>query len=275
VNNVNRPPVLNPIGSKTVEEGNTLQFTVTGSDPDGDGLTFSITSLPPGAIFDGQTFIWTTGFDQAGTYTVEFFVQDDGSPPEVDGEIVTITVGNTNRAPVFDFIGPQQIVEGQKLQFHVNAIDLDGDSVTYSSSSLPQGATFDPSSRLFSWTPSYGQAGSCTVTFYAKDNAPQNSMTGETSVVISVNQPSPSELIKRIIQLILDLHLPKAVENSYIANLKKVEGFIDNGQKTPAVNQLNAFIGKLNQDMTKGLIGYGDGNLLIQMATELLTILNT
>jgi hypothetical protein len=34
----NRPPVLNPIGTRTVDEGAMLQFTVTASDPYGNSL---------------------------------------------------------------------------------------------------------------------------------------------------------------------------------------------------------------------------------------------
>ena len=36
VGNVNRPPVLAPIGAKTVNEGQLLTFTVTATDPDGE-----------------------------------------------------------------------------------------------------------------------------------------------------------------------------------------------------------------------------------------------
>ena len=37
ISSANQPPVLNPIGSKNVDEGAFLTFTVTASDPDGDG----------------------------------------------------------------------------------------------------------------------------------------------------------------------------------------------------------------------------------------------
>ncbi len=40
------PPVLDPIGPKTVNEGAWLTFTVSGSDQDGDVLTYSATGLP-------------------------------------------------------------------------------------------------------------------------------------------------------------------------------------------------------------------------------------
>jgi hypothetical protein len=95
VGDVNRPPVLNPIGNKTTSVGVALTFTVTGSDPDGDGLTFSadLSALPSGATFNPatQTFTWTP--TDSGTYSpVIFTVEDDGTPVESDSETLTITV---------------------------------------------------------------------------------------------------------------------------------------------------------------------------------------
>jgi len=270
VGNVNRPPILDPIGAKTVLEGETLNITLTASDPDGDALTFSAGQLPPGASFSGQTFTWTPGYDQSGSYVVEFCVQDCGAPLELAVEAVTITVGNVNRSPVFEPVGSKQTVEGQKLEFFVKATDPDGDALTYFTSQLPTGASFDPNTRLFSWTPAYGQMGFYLVTFKATDG----SQIGETGVAISVSQPSPSELITNVVKDVLALKLPKAVENPYMANLKKVDGFIANGQKPAALNQLNAFINKARQDMAKGLIGTAEGDRLIQMATELINLLN-
>jgi hypothetical protein len=94
VGNVNRPPVLNPIGSKSVGEGNLLTFTLTASDPDGDGLTLSASNVPTGASFSpsSQVFSWTPDYGDAGIYNVQFTVTDNGTPAESDLEIVPITV---------------------------------------------------------------------------------------------------------------------------------------------------------------------------------------
>jgi len=86
----NQPPVLNPIGNKSVNEGQLLQFSVSGSDPDGDPVTFSASNLPLGASFSGNTFSWTPSFTQAGTYPNVHFEASDGSLS--DFEEITITV---------------------------------------------------------------------------------------------------------------------------------------------------------------------------------------
>jgi hypothetical protein len=99
VGSVNRPPVLAPIGSQSVNENELLEITISGTDPDpGDVLTYSASGLPTGASFDPatQTFSWTPGFGSAGNYTVTFTVTDDGTPVLNDFEDVTITVGTAS-----------------------------------------------------------------------------------------------------------------------------------------------------------------------------------
>ncbi|RLJ01518.1 MAG: hypothetical protein DRP11_04260, partial [Candidatus Aenigmatarchaeota archaeon] len=89
---INHPPKFNPIGNKIIREGNSLEFTVSAADPDGDALTYSASGLPEGANFDltTHTFSWTPTSDQAGTYSVTFSVSDGKGGQ--DEETITITV---------------------------------------------------------------------------------------------------------------------------------------------------------------------------------------
>ena len=193
IGSTNQPPVLNSIGSKSVDEGDLLTFTVTASDPDGDGLTFSASSLPTGASFNPSTrvFSWTPGFGSAGNYNVTFTVTDDGSPAESDSEVVTISVGNINRPPVLGTIGSKSVDEGSLLTFTVTASDPDGDGLTFSASNLPTGASFNPSTRVFSWTPGFGSAGNYNVTFTVTDDGSPAESDSEvvTITVGNVNRP--------------------------------------------------------------------------------------
>ena len=76
IGNLNSPPVLDPIGDKTVNEGQQLQFTVSGSDPDGDSLTYSAIGLPTGATFNNGIFDWTPNYTQSGIYNIQFTAND-------------------------------------------------------------------------------------------------------------------------------------------------------------------------------------------------------
>ncbi|RMG96627.1 MAG: tandem-95 repeat protein, partial [Candidatus Dadabacteria bacterium] len=173
VNNVNRAPALDPIGPKTVAEGQVLEFTVTGSDPDADPLTFprpnadpgNLTGLPSGATFDAATgvFAWMPDHAQAGTYDVTFTVSDGDL---TDSETIVITVTDTNRPPVLNPVGNRSVDPDAELAFTLTATDPDADNtLTFSASGLPAGATLDPATGAFSWTPTAAQAGSYTVVF--------------------------------------------------------------------------------------------------------------
>lgn len=90
VGNVNRPPILDPIGNKTVNEESTLTFTIGASDPDKDPLTYATSNLPSDATFNiiTQTFSWTPT-QAKGSYQITFTVSDGNLN---DIETITIAV---------------------------------------------------------------------------------------------------------------------------------------------------------------------------------------
>lgn len=274
---INIPPVLAPIGDQTVLEGETLSFTLSATDEnEGETLTFSAANLPPGALFDPvtATFTWTPWYDQVGVYSgIEFTVTDDGTPIELDAEVISITVGNTNRPPVFSSVGPQSVEEYSTLTFGVWATDPDGDAVDLQAGELPRGAAFDPVSGVFSWRPDGLQAGVYPIYFFATDDGiPQ--LTAELGIVVTVGQViSPISLIQMLITEINARIITEPEINSYIANLKKVEIFIEDGKLGPAINQVEAFIQKCDQDIEHGVIPHDDGEYLLLMAYELLNLL--
>lgn len=274
---VNIPPVLAPIGDQTVLEGETLSLTLSATDENEDEtLTFSAANLPPGALFDPvtATFTWTPWYDQAGVYSgIEFTVTDDGTPIELDAEVISITVGNTNRPPVFSSAGPQSVEEYSTLTLGVWATDPDGDAVDLQAGELPRGAAFDPASGVFSWRPDGLQAGVYPIYFFATDDGIPP-LTAEQGIVVTVGQViSPISLIQMLITEINARIITEPEINSYIANLKKVEIFIEDGKLGPAINQVEAFIQKCAQDIEHGVIPHDDGEYLLLMAYELLNLL--
>jgi hypothetical protein len=79
---------------------------------------------------------------------------------------------STNNAPVLDAVGNKAVVELTTLAFSVSATDPDGDTLTYSASNLPIGATFDPATWTFTWTPQDGQSGVyASIRFLASDGS--------------------------------------------------------------------------------------------------------
>jgi hypothetical protein len=189
VDNVNRPPVLDSIGSQMVEEGNTLQFRIHATDPDLDSLILDTLNVPENAVFvdsgnGAGSFVFTPSFTQAGTYYVTFMVNDTlgGS----DSEVVEITVNEFgNNAPELDSIGPQAVDEGDTLKIWIHATDVDGDSVILDTLNVPANATFVDSGNgagLFVFTPDYTQSDIYSVTFIASDGSLADSETVQITV---------------------------------------------------------------------------------------------
>jgi len=110
----------------------------------------------------------------------------------------TATVSTTNNPPVFTSVPPKTVNENVLLTFTVSATDPEGLPVTYSTGTLPNGATFNPTTRTFSWTPTYDQQGSYSVQFNANDGNSSSTMIVEITVVnvnrnptLNLNPASP------------------------------------------------------------------------------------
>ncbi len=107
-----------------------------------------------------------------------------------------------NYAPILTPIGNKTIRVGNTLTFQISASDPDNDTLTYSVSTLPSGATFDsnpnsPTFRTFKWTPHGSQRGkSFQVTFTVTD--PFGGSASET-MTIRVSYPVyPGKRLSRL-----------------------------------------------------------------------------
>ncbi len=88
----NQPPSLVGPATVTVNEGATLSFSVSVSDPDaGQTVSVQTSVLPAGAAFDGTTFTWTPTYAQAGTYTVGLIALDNGTPPATSAPLSVVS----------------------------------------------------------------------------------------------------------------------------------------------------------------------------------------
>ena len=188
-------PVVTAPEMVEAAERDSLQFTVTASDPDGDLLTgLGALSLPPRAVFDVDlaaqrgTFRWLPDYNEAGIYTVVFFAEN-----AIQGlGYTTIVVDNTDRPPVVTAPAIVYGVEAEPIEIISTAVDPDGDPIeSFVPANLPEGSTFTlnrahTALRIF-WTPRSGQAGDHVVTLTAV-TVPlvDASMAGSSSVTISI-----------------------------------------------------------------------------------------
>jgi hypothetical protein len=171
VTDVNDAPVLAYIGDKSVNELAALSFTVAAADADlpAQTLTYSLAAgtsgaVPAEAAIDPTTgaFTWTpTEAQGPGTYTFDVCVSDGALS---DCETITVTVNEVNAAPVLSPIGDKDIEELVPFTFTATATDADipAQTLSYSlaagtSGAVPAGAAIDPSTGVFTWTPTEAQ----------------------------------------------------------------------------------------------------------------------
>jgi hypothetical protein len=96
-----------------------------------------------------------------------------------------------NRAPVLAAIGNTSVRAGSPLTFTVRATDPDGNRLTYSASNLPANATFNPTTRTFTWAPVTDQVGIYTVTFSVTDGSLSDSETVWITAIVKAGQTTP------------------------------------------------------------------------------------
>ncbi len=84
---VSTPPELN---------GGTYVYQVVAEDPDGDPLTYSLTSAPPGMSIDAKTGLisWNINEKSAGTHTVEIIARDPAGLKASQKYSLTMTTVN-------------------------------------------------------------------------------------------------------------------------------------------------------------------------------------
>ena len=147
-----------------------FSFTYEATDADGDALTFSLVDPPAGAAIDATTgvFTWTPTMDQAGqVHTITTRVSDGMATTQTAAGL-TVTAP-PNQRPAFTATLTDMLVDsGTTITFTYGGSDADGDVLSFALVS-PAGATIDPATGAFSWTPT--GAGVFTVAVSVTDGA--------------------------------------------------------------------------------------------------------
>ena len=108
--------MLPAISNQSVAEGALLTVAAAATDADlpGETLTYSLVTAPAGAAINPSTgvFTWTPGeSDGSGTFPVTIRVTDSAKATAETGFTITVTESNT--APVLAPIGAQSVNEGR------------------------------------------------------------------------------------------------------------------------------------------------------------------
>jgi hypothetical protein len=202
VNEVNQAPALAGVGNQTVREGNPMTLVVAGVDSDlpAQKLTFSLGSgAPSGMSIDASSgsISWTPGEAQGpGTYAIGVTVTDDGPGALTATQTFSVAVLEVNATPVLADIADQSVKAGAALTVTVAATDPDlpVNNLVYSlTGNVPAGASINPATGVFTWTPTLlSSAGTTVITAQVTDNgSPALSATKSFSAVVSPSNTAP------------------------------------------------------------------------------------
>jgi fibronectin-binding autotransporter adhesin len=205
------PIVANPLVDRSAAEDSAFAFTVpsdTFTDLDvGDTLSYTATladgsPLPSWLSFDAatRTFSGTPTNGDVGAINVRV-TATDGSNASASSDF-TLTVTNTNDAPIAAPIAAQSATEDNAFNFAVPSntfTDADvGDTLSYTAtladgSPLPSWLSFDAATRTFSGTPANGDVGAISVRVTATDGS-NASVSGDFTLTVTNTNDAPTAI---------------------------------------------------------------------------------
>ncbi|MCP5424475.1 MAG: tandem-95 repeat protein [Gammaproteobacteria bacterium] len=194
VSEVNDPPTANPL-AQTTPEDTPITLTLSGSDPDGDALSFAVDSGPSDGTLGAITPLTDTTAEVIYTPNPNFNGSDSFTFKVNDGTVdsaaatVTITIDSVNDNPVANgqTLNTNEDVD---LPIVLTGSDLDGDPLTFSIITPPANGTLSGISPIndtsadIAYTPDLNFNGSDSFTFQVDDG---NGGTTTAVVDITVN----------------------------------------------------------------------------------------
>ena len=187
VNSVNRQPVADD-QSVTTNEDTPVGITLTGSDPDGDPITYTMVNNPSNGSLSGTapdlTYTPNAGYSGDDSFT---FKVNDGT---VDSNIATvsITVDSVNDPPVAD----DQSVntnEDTPVDITLTGSDPDGDTLIYTVVSNPSNGSLNGTAPSLTYIPNPNHNSSDSFTFKVNDGKVDSNIATVSITVNPVNDP--------------------------------------------------------------------------------------
>ena len=113
-----------------------LNIFIIATDPDGDNLSYSVSSSDEAVTvsLDENQLTLSPDLDWNGTVEITVTVEDDGDPSLSDTELFDLVVNAVNDAPILSLIGAQTVDEDDDLVITLIADDVEGDNINYSCS---------------------------------------------------------------------------------------------------------------------------------------------
>jgi len=189
----NRPPSItsNPLTQVTL--GQTYRYYPSGTDPDGDALSYSLASGPAGMSVDAATGLvaWTP--QALGSVPVALRVSDGrgGSATQSFTISVVATDDEIDHLPVITVAPSSNAKVGVPYELQLQVVDADGDAMHFQLLEGPTGASMDANTGRVTWTPAAEGSASFRVRIVSGDGYTDISwnvdvVSGETPLTVHV-----------------------------------------------------------------------------------------
>ncbi|MFP6845062.1 MAG: Ig-like domain-containing protein [Thalassolituus sp.] len=182
------PTITETTAAITTDEDTSGTVTLNATDIDGDTITWSVDS----AAANGVATVSGAGLSQVVSYApnADFNGTDSFVVSITDGSLtdtitVNVTVNAVNDTPTITSDAVTTATEDEAYSYAATATDIDGDTLTWSLTTAPEGMTIDANSGVISWTPANGVT-SADVTVQVAD-AEANATQSFTVTVSGVN----------------------------------------------------------------------------------------
>lgn len=187
VNAVNRAPTADE-QTVTTDEDITKAIVLSGSDPDGDTLSFDVGDGPTHGVLGGTApnLSYSPNANFQGTDTFTFKVNDAA----LDSEYVTvsITVQATNDLPTAND-SALTTPENTQLAVTLSGSDIDGDGLTYSVKTGPSHGSLSGTAPNLIYSPNAIFVGSDSFTFEVNDGTGPSNIATVTIEVTPAREP--------------------------------------------------------------------------------------
>ena len=243
---VNDAPIIDSINSQSIIEDSSLRLLLSGTDVDGDTLTYSADAGENAKVnIDGNQLLIIPDNNFNGDIDVFVYVNDGTSKDKLK---FVLTVVPVNDAPVLTSIIPYS--KKEKITIQMLANDIDGDKLTYSAI-IDGSAKVTVNDNLLTVKPNKDYKGTAPLTLKTFDG----SSTIDTNITL-IN-PIPGVLaiapqsMKEATELILKLTAKDIEGDRYIFKSK-----INKNSETEIINDkiiikpMKDYFGKLKVSLT-------------------------
>ena len=165
----NTAPVITSTPNTIGQIGSTWIYQATAADGEGDEYTFSLGDSAPMMLqLDSQTGLMAFTSDVAGQFQIDLFVTDANGATSMQSFVLVIQNRVGNLPPQINSNPSFYAAVGKEYSYQIQASDPNGDSLSYSLGTSPDGMTIDCSGRL-TWTPSSNFLGEHRVEIIVSD----------------------------------------------------------------------------------------------------------